>query len=158
VDEQDLAPVRPGGAVVLSAPGYPDRVFQGAVERVGAQAVPQTEVRTGTRIVRVRISLDPTPPAERALLKPGMQVHVRGSAVLSPRATLVPNDAVLTDAQGSYVFVVTQDRAHRRSVQTGFATGRETEILTGLRVGEQVVVSGKEAINEGVRVAAERTP
>ena len=158
VDEQDLAPVRPGGAVVLSAPGYPDRVFQGEVERLGTEAVPQTEVRTGTRIVRVRISLRPTPPTERALLKPGMQVHVSGSAVLSPQALLVPNDAVQTDDQGSFVFVVAQNHVHRRAVRAGYATGSETEILAGLHSGEQVVVAGKEGLQEGALVTVERTP
>lgn len=154
VDEQDLAPVSEGKPVVITAPAYVGREFKGTVARIGGEAVPQTEVRTGARIVRVRVSLEPTPPRERTLLKPGMEVHTSGKATLAAKAILVPSDALLSDAEGSYVWTVENNQTRRRRVRAGYVNGPETEIVSGLRAGEKVVVSGKENLKEGQKVEA----
>ena len=156
VDEQDLAPVRVGQAVVITSPAYPGREFAGRVESIGAEAIPQTQVRTGARIVRVRISLASAPAADRALLKPGMEVHVAGESRLAERGVLIPSDALLADREGSFVFIVEgageERRVRKRRVRAGFVAGRETEILEGLQDGDRVVVSGKEGLQEGTAV------
>ncbi len=153
VDAQDLAAVATGQRVAITAPAYPGRTFPGEVEVVGSEAIPQTEeVRTSARIVRIRVSLAPTPEPERALLKTGMEVDVAGKATLVAEALLVPNDALLTDAAGMYVFVVQDGRVAKRRVRAGHANGRFTEILSGLRAGESVVVKGKEGLSPGKRV------
>lgn len=154
VDEQDLAPVFEGQPVVVTAPAYVGREFAGKVVRIGGEAVPQTEVRTGARIIRVRVSLDPTPANDRSLLKPGMEVHASGKATLAARAVLIPSDAILTDDQGSYVWTVGSGRTRRRRVRPGYVNGPETEIMSGLRSGEAVIVSGKENLREGQTVEA----
>src|SRR5262249_60683526 len=102
VDEQDLAPVYEGQSVTVTAPAYVGRTFAGKVLRLGGEAVPQTEVRTGARIVRVRVSLDPTSPEARALLKPGMAGHISGKATLSAQAILATSDALMTDGAGDF--------------------------------------------------------
>jgi len=152
VDEQDLAPVRVGQAVSVTVPAYAGRPLRAVVERVGAAAVPQTEIRTGARIVRVRVAV--LSPEERALLKPGMEVHVAGRATLAPRAVLAPSDAIVDDDEGAFVWVVDEGVARRRPIRAGRIVGRDTEVREGLRAGEQVVVSGKERVREGVRVQA----
>lgn len=152
VDAQDLAPVREGGWATITVAAHPGRLFRGRIVRVGSQALPQTEVRTSARILRVRISLDATPPAKRRLLKPGMEVNVSGEATLVPRAVLVPNDALLVERGETVVFTVAGERVHRRRVEAGYANERETEIRSGLREGEQVVLSGKEGLADGQRV------
>jgi RND family efflux transporter MFP subunit len=155
VDEQDLLPVRQGQHVEISAPGYAGRTFPAVVQRIGAESVPQTEVRTGARIVRVRISLDSLPNTERRLLKPGMQVHVEGVTALSQVATLLPNDAVQTDSEGNYVFVVEGETAKKRRIRTGYIASRDTEILSGLKQGERVVLVGKDGLTDGQRVTVQ---
>ncbi len=158
VDEQDLAPVRTGHEVVVSATAYVGREFRGRVERIAGEAVPQTEVRTGARIVRVRVSLDGLAAPERAMLKPGMEVHVSGKAVMATDALLVPSDAVAVSDHDSAVWVVEGERAHRRAVVTGCAGTQETEIRSGLKEGERVALAGKETLTENVRVRARRSP
>ena len=156
VDEQDLAPVRQGQPVTITAAAYPGREFSGTVERVGDEAIPQTEIRTGARIVRVRISLAPMLPVDRDLFKPGMETNIAGKTILAPNAILVPNDAILTDTTSQYVFVVDDGRTRQRRIQCGDMNGKETEILGGLRGGEIVIVSGKEGLVAGARVVAHR--
>jgi len=157
VDEQDLAPVRVGQPVVITIPAYAGREFVGHVVRVGAEAIPQTEVRTGARIVRVRVSLEEIPPEKRRLLKPGMEVHISGRTTLVKQAILAPSDCVLVDTQGSYVFTLEGERVHRRRVRAGYISGPVTEILEGLPAGMRVVVSGKEGLKDGTRVRVRST-
>jgi HlyD family secretion protein len=157
VDEQDLAPVREGQEAIITAPAYVGREFRGKVTRIGGEAVPQTEIRTGARIVRVRISLAPTPPSERKLLKPGMEVHASGRATLLASAILLPSDALLTDDRGNYVWVMENGQVRQRRVRAGYVNGRETEIVSGLQAGETVVLNGKEGLRDGAR-AQPRAP
>lgn len=156
VDAQDLAPVRPGRAVTITAPAHPGRLFPGKIAIVGAEALPQTPVRTSARIVRVRVSLEPTPVAARRLLKPGMEVDVTGKDVVVPQAIQIPSDALLADTRGTYLFVVERGRAVSRRVQSGYANATHTQILSGLRAGEIVVVSGKDRLKPGTRVRTRR--
>ncbi|HXG23449.1 MAG TPA: efflux RND transporter periplasmic adaptor subunit [Chthonomonadales bacterium] len=164
VDEQDLAPVRQGQPVVISVPAYAGREFAGRVVRVGVEAIPQTEVRTGARIVRVRVRLEGTVPADAGtrhasplFLKPGMEVHVSGKTILAQQAVLAPSDCLLMDTQGGYVFVVEGERVRKRRVRTGYISGPVTEILEGLQAGMRVVVSGKEGLTDGARVRIRST-
>lgn len=55
-------------------------------------------------------------------------------------ALLVPNAAVLSDAQGSYVYVEENGAKVRRTVKTGKRTDSVTQILDGLVEGEIVFV------------------
>lgn len=158
VDEQDLAPVRMGGYVSVETPTYAGREFAGRIERIGQEAIPQTEVRTGARIVRVRISFDDLRAEERSMLKPGMEVHVTGSSVVRRRALLIPGDGVLTDHGRTYVWLVSGGRAHKRIVETGQESAERTEIVRGLKPGDAIILSGKDGMTDGrpVRTRRER--
>ena len=155
VDEQDLAPVRAGDAVDVSVPAYAGRRFRCRIERIGGEAVPQTEVRTGARIVRVRVSLDDLSADDRSMLKPGMEVHVRGKTVLVADALLVPSDAVTASDGGSFVWAIHGGRAHRTEVVCGYAGVQWTEVRSALRQGDRIVVSGKENLSEKTRVQSD---
>jgi|GEM_PF-652189 len=158
VDEQDLAPVRLGQHVVVTAPAYVGRQFRGRVERIGGEAVPQTEIRTGARIVRVRVALLPATAAEGDMLKPGMEVHVNGRTTLALKALLIPSDAVTPSNSVQTAWAVRGGRAVRREIECGYAGPKQTEVLRGLSAGDRVVVSGKENLTDGVRVVAAPQP
>jgi multidrug efflux pump subunit AcrA (membrane-fusion protein) len=54
------------------------------------------------------------------------------------------------------VFVVGPDgKAHRRAVVVGLTSGDETQIVSGLRVGEKVVIKGQDALPDGAAVTVE---
>jgi multidrug efflux system membrane fusion protein len=149
VDEQDMAPVRQGQTVAVTVPAFAGRELEGTVERVGGEAVPQTEIRTGARIVRVRVSVS---RRDQDLLRPGMEVHVAGRTKLSGGSVLAPADAVVADSHGSFAWVIEGGRAKRRTVRSGLLTGAGIEILSGLRSGDEVVVGGKDSLSEGAAV------
>ncbi|PWT90144.1 MAG: efflux transporter periplasmic adaptor subunit [Proteobacteria bacterium] len=66
----------------------------------------------------------------------------------------VPRAAVLSDQQGSYVFVVGDDDvAQQRRVQLGQSTEQLAGIISGLQQGERVIVEGLQRVRAGAKVA-----
>jgi len=110
-----------------------------------AQVVPAADVRTHSFIVKIDI------PGEKGLIT-GM--YGRASFTTGKReAILVPVSAVvamsgisgvyLVSSQGSAVFQVIQQGADRQG---------SVEVLTGLKVGDRVIVSSHEGRIEGRKV------
>jgi HlyD family secretion protein len=65
---------------------------------------------------------------------------------------MVPKAAVRNSNGQSVVFVVREERAERRAVKVGATEGERTEILSGLSVGDRVVVEGPDTLVDGARV------
>ncbi len=66
----------------------------------------------------------------------------------------VPQSAVLSDQQGSYVFTVgADDVAHRTNIHTGEQTGTSISVLSGLPDDATVVVEGLQRVRDGAKVA-----
>jgi multidrug efflux pump subunit AcrA (membrane-fusion protein) len=78
-------------------------------------------------------------PADRPL-RPEMTTTV--NIVLEGRAGAlsVPNRALRRDAGGTHVMVPTRDGVQRRTVTVGFRGAEHSEVLSGLRDGEHVVL------------------
>jgi multidrug efflux pump subunit AcrA (membrane-fusion protein) len=68
---------------------------------------------------------------------------------------LVPVEAVRAEGDRGVVFVLAGDRVERRSVTLGPASGRQRQVLGGLREGDRVVLSPPESLKDGdpVRLA-----
>jgi membrane fusion protein, multidrug efflux system len=65
----------------------------------------------------------------------------------------VPNVAVQDGQQGTFVYVVDdQSKVHLRPVQVGTTTESASQILSGLKDGERVVVDGTDRLVEGATV------
>jgi multidrug efflux system membrane fusion protein len=73
---------------------------------------------------------------------------------------VVPVGAVVLSNRQAFVFVVDAggDVVHRRALTLGVDGGDWFEVKTGLRPGDEVVVSGAEIIADGMKVRAARGP
>ena len=65
---------------------------------------------------------------------------------------LVPTEAILTSEEEQYVYIVNDGAAYRITVTTGLVGEKETEILTGLNGGEQLVTRGQSYLSDGAPV------
>lgn len=96
-------------------------------------------------------------PAGR--LEPGTYYRLKLYVANNRRVLSVPKDAVITDEDAPYVYVVTADnRLEKRQVKTGIRDDDNVEIQSGVRENETVVVSGQEgglAAGMKVRVITE---
>lgn len=93
--------------------------------------------------------------ADRALW-PGEFVSARVLVRTDRGATVVPTQAVQTSETGRYVYALGADgTAQVREVKAGPAVDGFTEILSGLKPGERIVVSGQSRLSAGARVKAQ---
>jgi len=97
----------------------------------------------------------PVPP--RSPLRPGQFVNVRIVTEVRRDCLAVPADAVVTDAAGSTVAVLTGDTAVKRPVKVGVRDGDLAEIEgEGLRAGMTVVTAGAYGLPERSKVRVVR--
>lgn len=86
-------------------------------------------------------------------LWPGQYVRVTLRLTTQANATTVPNEAVMTGQNGSYIYVVKPDRSvDTRNVVTGARVGQDMVIASGLQPGETVVTEGQLRLAPGSHV------
>ena len=133
--EKDLPFVSSGQSVSVRTSYGPERTFNGKVDLL----LPQVQEQTRTATARIVLA-NPD-----GFLRPGMFVDVRFSAELTSDAALVPDMAVLRSGERNTVFVAL-DGGHfePRYVELGARSDNNNyEVLTGLKAGERVVISGQ---------------
>jgi len=87
-------------------------------------------------------------------LWPGQFVNVVTVLATDPQAIVVPSVAVQSGQQGSYVFVVKDDRTvELRPVAISRTNGNESIVEKGLRDGETVVTDGQLRLVPGSRIS-----
>lgn len=96
------------------------------------------------------VTLRAVVPNPEGVLLPGMYVRARLRQATLDDALLVPQQAVVRDARGASVWVVTgEGTVDSRRVRTGAAHGDRWVIEAGLQPGEQVVVDGLQKVRPG---------
>jgi len=145
--EKDIPLLRAGMNAKIRTESYPERVFEGRVEKVNSAL----DLPTRTLQVEIYISnLD-------RLLKPGMFSNVEVVLLTMPQTLLTPREAILEAGNEMFVFVAKGNKALRKSITIGYEQERMVEVLQGLNEGDQVVVRGQQLIREGsaIRVVEE---
>jgi HlyD family secretion protein len=138
--EQDLAGVRVGMPVVVTPIGS-SQTFTGSVWQVSPIIDPVT--RQGE--ARVQLAYAPA-------LRPGGFASANFSAA-NTQAPILPESAVMSDAQGNYVYIIDgQTRVARRNVKVGDVSDAGIAVLTGLDGTERVVYSAGAFLNVGEKV------
>jgi multidrug efflux system membrane fusion protein len=107
----------------------------------------QIDTTTGT--VRLRALFD----NPKNLLFPNQFVNLRLIVSTITGAVTVPNAAVQTGAPGSFVYFVQPDSTVAiRVIKPGLVDAEKTQVLSGLAVGDRVVVDGADRLKDGARV------
>lgn len=88
----------------------------------------------------------------RLLLRPGM--YVKGEIVVASaeNAIVVPKEIIISKQRGNSVFVVEKGIAYERIVEFGLENPQEVQIISGLKMNEQLVVKGFETLRDRSKV------
>jgi len=140
IAEQDLAALKTSQAALVYITGL-SRPFEGRVRLLGAVIDPNT------RLGEIRIALKPDPA-----LRPG--AFARGSVIVDKaERPVLPQTAVMSDSQGTYVYVINgESHVERRPVSVGGTIDAGVIVSAGLTGSEQVVTTAGGFLRNGERV------
>ena len=164
VNESYINRVRTGQPVSAVLDAYPDWQIPAHVITM----VPTADRQKATVLVRIGFNSSTSSGSPRAASRgkqldprilPDMGVKVTflredegGGTPVARAVTLVPQAAVKTEGNASYVFVVRQNSVERRAIKTGGTDGDRLEVVAGLSGGDQVVISPPPELAEGMLV------
>lgn len=133
VHESDISKIKEGDEAEITTLSYPDKVFNGIINKIGATLEPTS------RVVKVRIDLNN--PEE--LLKPEMFANVVLRSRSDEKMLFVPTTSVYIENSRNYVIQKSgKDEYCKIPVKTGKVSGRLTQITEGLKGGESIVSKG----------------
>jgi membrane fusion protein (multidrug efflux system) len=144
VPEHHLSQLHTGQTIEMVVAAYPDMQFQGKVYFIDPQ------VRTDTRTVLMKALV----PNADGRLRPGMFANLKLVTQVRERALVIPETAILLQGQTTSLFIVKEDGSvESRVVTTGVRLAGMVEIISGLAVGETVIVEGVQKIFPGAKVS-----
>lgn len=135
--------LRVGDASTVEVPGVPQPV-------PGKITLISPALDAGSTTVEVWIRIE----NPKGSLRPGTAVHVTVAGRTLPKALVVPSAAIVVASSGkSTVMLIGSDGvAHQTPVTTGISDSGQTQILSGLASGQQVVTTGAASMDDGTHV------
>jgi HlyD family secretion protein len=133
-----------GSSASVSVPGL-DQTLEGKISLIS----PALDQGSTTVEVWVRVA------NAMGTLKAGTTVHVTLKGRTSQNALLIPTEALQrsTEGAGKVVMVVAPDgTAAKRSITVGVQTTESTQILSGLKLSDTVIVTGGYGLDDGTKV------
>ncbi|SKA72271.1 membrane fusion protein, multidrug efflux system [Paucidesulfovibrio gracilis DSM 16080] len=145
VPELDVRYLHVGQRVKVTVDAYPNEVWDGEVDFVAYKA------DESTKTFRTRVVVD----NDDSRIRPGMLARVRLERRVVKDAVSAPLFAIVDKGGERILFVEENGVARSRAIEIGFIDGDRAQILHGLKLGEQLIVSGQDAVEEGVSVEAQ---
>lgn len=144
VDQSHLPALHVGLPLDISVDAFPSERFGGEVYAID----PRVSETTRSVALRARV------PNAEGRLRPGQFAQIRLVLARVDDAIVVPERALFPRGSQQFVYIAGDGRAQLREVRVGQRAGGRAEILTGLRAGESLIVSGIQQINDGAPVSA----
>ena len=142
ISEKDISKIKIGQTVVLEIDAFPEEIFKGEVVSKGV-AVDQI-----SKTLEVKIEI----------LQPEVDIPIgvfaRGDILVktNKNALIIPSSALSRKKDGIYVYVIEEGIARQKEVELGIIQDERIEILAGLSVGQEIVVSGNQELEDGLEV------
>jgi RND family efflux transporter MFP subunit len=146
VPEQEISQIKIGRTMPFTVAALNGRSFTGRVKEKGVQANPISH----TYIVKLTLSN----PGHA--LMPGMVCSIKlneQNSETGSNAIIIPQEAVMIDDNGSsFVWVAEGSQAQRREITTGDISTQGVVITSGIKNGDEVIVSGQNKVSEGSKI------
>jgi len=143
VPQTESGAVRVGQAARITVPDLPGRQFTGTVTRTSNALDPATR----TLLVEVQV------PNQGSILLPGMYAQVDLTTPRKDPPLVIPGDTLVVRPDGTQVALVTPDQTiHFQHIELGRDYGDRIEVISGLQLGQRVVVNPGDTVREGAKV------
>jgi HlyD family secretion protein len=154
VDEQDIINVHAGQSANITGQDFPGHVIPGHVARVEPAAQKSTDTSSTAMQVLTTIALDESP----SFLKDGMSADVDILTTNIPHSIVIPNGAIGKNGNVSFVYVVQNGVAKKRTIKVGRAGDSTTQVLSGLAPGDVIVAAKTPPVTDGAHVTPLPSP
>ncbi len=148
IDEVDAANVKIGQQARITLDAIKGKTFAGKVRRIAPYVL---EIEKQARTVEVEVEFDQHPEEQNLLVGYSADVEI---VYDSHRNVLrIPTQALL---EGKRVLLYNNGTIEERTVTTGLANWDQTEITSGLKAGDRIVLSlDRAGVKAGARVRPE---
>jgi len=149
IDEVDAANIKTGQTSRITLDAIKGKTFPGKVKRIAPYVL---ELEKQARTVEVEVAFVELPKAENMLV--GYSADVEIVHTSHAKVLRIPTQALL---EGKRVLLYRADgMLEERTITTGLANWEQTEIISGLNEGDQIVMSlDRAGVKAGVRVQPE---
>ncbi len=146
VDEADIGGVKEGDRVTFTVDAYPDDTFEGTVKQVRLQATTTNNVVTYEVVISAQnadLKLKPGLTANVTIYtqeRAGVLAVVNKALRFTPTKETVGKDMKIVDCKGkNKVWTLDGKTLTAHPVSIGQSDGMHTEIIKGLKAGQQIV-------------------
>jgi len=138
IPEKEIRFVTPGKEISITLDTLREKEYTGRVKTIGLEA----DIRSRSFTVEVEIE---NPHRE---LLPGMLARLKMLTLSMERQVLIPRHTVQEEENGSFVYLVKNNKTVKQPVQIGIAIADEVQILSGLKFGEYLVETGQQLVTD----------
>lgn len=140
--ENTMQEIKKGQQVQLTNYSIPDDTLSGKITEIS----PAIDVETRTYLAKVRFS------NPKLLIKPGMFMKTLIKVRQKDGIIIIPKEIIISDQKGKRVFVVEENTAIERIIETGIENEDMVEVISGLEPNDRLVVKGYETLRNKSKV------
>lgn len=120
----------------------PDDTIYGEVSQISP--VISTETRTFEATLQINNG--------QLKLRPGMFVQADIVLDRKENVIVIPKDVIVSNQRGESVFIVENGTAIQRQLEFGYENADDAEVVSGLNIGDRLVIEGFETLRNRARV------
>ncbi len=140
--ENTMMDIKTGQKVQITNYSLPNDTLVGTISELS----PAIDVQTRTYLAKVRFR------NPKLLIRPGMFVKTLIKINQKNNIIVIPKEVVISDQKGKRVFVVQENTAFERLIETGLENEELVEVIGGLEENERLVVKGFETLRNKSKV------
>jgi len=142
ISEGSVSKIKLGQGVKVRMNSLREGIFPGKL------SVITPGIRSESRTADIEISI-----AHDLKARPGMTASIEIIVEQKQNILAIPQDIMTVKPNGDkYVFLAENDTAKMIKVTTGIESNTEIEIISGLNIGDKVVVMGQENLKDGAKI------
>ncbi len=140
--ENTMMEIKTGQKVQITNYSLPNDTLVGKITELS----PAIDVSTRTYLGKVRFN------NPKLLIRPGMFVKTLIKVNQKDNIVVIPKEIIISDQKGKRVFVVQENTAFERIIETGIENEDMIEVVRGLEENERLVIKGFETLRNKSKV------
>ncbi len=142
IAEPYISKIHMGTKAGISFAPWPDRKYSARIIEISPV------LKSRTRTMDIKLEFDKNYPE----IKAGMFASIKLITEIRTDAVLVSSETIVTREGEKQVFTASEGKAVMKSVETGISVDGITEIISGIREGDEIITRGQNLLDDGVEI------